>query len=511
VKPGAAAAGLLAVVLVAVILAIGAVAGALLPAMVSALDCTGPVAATPGAWRPPLVGGYTVSSGYGMRYHPVLHTVKLHTGVDLVATGDQTVTAAADGVVTARGPHPAYGNQVVLGHRGGIQTRYAHLASFGSIQPGQRVRAGARLGLQGATGYATGPHLHFEVLKGGAPVDPEPFLADRGAPLRGRPVTTTPGADTLPADARHEGGTGFPLPAPGTPRQASLTNPALPIPADVKRLYTAAAARYKLPWALLAGIGMAETGHGRTNHTSTAGARGLMQFMPGTWASMGVDGDRDGRADILNDADSVFSAANYLTRSGVSEGEAGVRRALFAYNHADWYVNDVLHYAHAYGGGTVLGGVEDCHREAGTASRTVPVLAGDRARRVLAWASSHAGDAYVFGGTGPHAWDCSSFTQAAYRQAGISLPRTAAAQRDWLAAGNGARVPPGRERPGDLIFWDSYRGPNQIGHVAMVWDPTTNTTIEARSSSQGVGRFTYTAAGKQIFEIWRVGNLTPTR
>jgi hypothetical protein len=235
-----------------------------------------------------------------------------------------------------------------------------------------------------------------------------------------------------------------------------------------------------------------------------------MQFMPATWASMGVDGDGDGRADILDDADSVFSAANYLTSSGVSEGEAGVRRALFAYNHADWYVNDVLHYAQAYGGGTVLGGVEDCHREAGTASRAVPMLAGDRTRRVLAWASAHAGDAYVFGGTGPHGWDCSSFSQAAYRRAGISLPRTAAAQRDWLAAGNGVRVQPGRERPGDLVFWDSYRGPNQVGHVALVWDPATNTSIEARSTSQGVGQFTYTPAGKHIFEIWRVGNLPPT-
>ena len=70
-----------------------------------------------------------------------------------------------------------------------------------------------------------------------------------------------------------------------------------------------------------------------------------MQFMPATWALYGVDGDGDGRADITNDADSAMSAANYLTASGVSAGEDGVRRAIFAYNHADWYVNDVLYYA----------------------------------------------------------------------------------------------------------------------------------------------------------------------
>ena len=105
---------------------------------------------------------------------------------------------------------------------------------------------------------------------------------------------------------------------------------------------------------------MEETGHGRNNRTSSAGAQGLMQFMPATWRSMGVDGDGDGRADIHNDADSVHSAANYLTKSGVTTGAAGVRRALFAYNHVDWYVNDVLYYAARYGGGTVPGDPNDC-------------------------------------------------------------------------------------------------------------------------------------------------------
>ena len=85
-----------------------------------------------------------------------------------------------------------------------------------------------------------------------------------------------------------------------------------------------------------------------------------MQFMPGTWGSMGVDGDGDGRADIHNDADSIHSAANYLTKSGVTAGAAGVRRALLAYNPVDWYVNDVLYYASRYGGGAVPGDPNDC-------------------------------------------------------------------------------------------------------------------------------------------------------
>ena len=106
---------------------------------------------------------------------------------------------------------------------------------------------------------------------------------------------------------------------------------------------------------------MEETGHGRNKATSSAGAQGLMQFMPATWAAYGVDGSGDGIADVHNDADSAMSAANYLVALGVRTGGAdGVRRAIFGYNHADWYVNDVLYYAQAYGGGTVLGDPTGC-------------------------------------------------------------------------------------------------------------------------------------------------------
>lgn len=146
---------------------------------------------------------------------------------------------------------------------------------------------------------------------------------------------------------------GFALPPAGDPRKASVNNPPTEIPAHIQQLYLAAGAEYRIPWALLAGIGMAETNHGRVKATSSAGAKGLMQFMPATFAAYGVDGDGDHRADINNDADSIFSAANYLTASGVHNGPDGVRKALFAYNRAWWYVNDVLFYAHAYGGGQV--------------------------------------------------------------------------------------------------------------------------------------------------------------
>ena len=123
---------------------------------------------------------------------------------------------------------------------------------------------------------------------------------------------------------------------------------------------------------------------------------------------------------------------------------------------------------------------------------------------MLAWAESHVGDPYVFGATGPHAWDCSAFTQAAYARIGITIPRTAGAQRDWLAHGHGYRIRPGAERPGDLVFTDSYLGPNAIGHVMLVEDPATHRSIEAGGTH--VGNYPYTRwADHPLYQIWRVG------
>ncbi|KGN41051.1 peptidoglycan DD-metalloendopeptidase family protein [Knoellia aerolata] len=465
------------------------------------LDCATTVAAS-GPWRPPFRQAYVRSSVYGMRLHPIHRHWRLHTGVDLVSLpGPGPVVAAAAGTVTAAGPRGGYGNAVDVDHRAGLVSRYAHLARINpAIRPGATVTVGQVLGTEGATGTATGNHLHFEILRERTPVDPVPFMAERGAPLDGRAVIPVP---THPVPAAVEGGIGFDLPPAGTPRLNSLHTPPAPIPATIKVLYVAAGERYQLPWTLLAGIGMEESAHGATTATSTAGARGLMQFLPATFAAYGVDGDGDGRASITSDADSVFSAANYLTRSGVTKGVAGVRAALFAYNRATWYVNDVLHYAHAYGGGLVLGDPASC--DGGEGNPDSAPLPGDRVAAVLAWAGQQAGEPYVYGANGPDAWDCSSFTQAAYRQAAVSLPRTAGAQRDWLAAGGGTRIPPGQERPGDLIFWDSYLGPNAIGHVVIVANPARRTTVEAKSTRAGVGTFTYSYTGHSIFEIWRPG------
>jgi hypothetical protein len=119
-----------------------------------------------------------------------------------------------------------------------------------------------------------------------------------------------------------------------------------PIPADFRRFYIGAAKTcHGLSWTVLAAIGQVESGHGRNPSTSYAGAQGPMQFMPATFAAYAVDGDGDGDRDIMDPADSIFSAAHYLCANGAGNGAEGLHNAIWHYNHAEWYVALVLKLA----------------------------------------------------------------------------------------------------------------------------------------------------------------------
>ncbi len=121
--------------------------------------------------------GY-ITSPFGMRMHPVLQEYKLHSGTDF-SGGDLGIGAAASGEVVRAGFDVAYGNYVVIWHGSyqgePVATLYAHCATL-AVKAGDRVDVGDPIGQIGATGYATGPHLHFEVRLAGRPVDPELFL-----------------------------------------------------------------------------------------------------------------------------------------------------------------------------------------------------------------------------------------------------------------------------------------------------------------------------------------------
>ena len=100
-------------------------------------------------------------------------------------------------------------------------------------------------------------------------------------------------------------------------------------------------------WEVLAAINEIETDYGRNLNISSAGALGWMQFMPATWKTYGVDANGDGVKDPFNPVDAIFAAARYLRAAGADQD---LRRAIFAYNHADWYVDSVLLRARVIGG-----------------------------------------------------------------------------------------------------------------------------------------------------------------
>lgn len=114
-----------------------------------------------------------ISSGFGMRFHPILRTLRMHEGVDYAASEGTPIVAPSDAVVSSVSQQSGYGNVVTLKHSSKLSTLYAHMSRFQpGLQAGSRVKAGDVIGFVGTTGRSTGPHLHMEVLIDGQPVDP---------------------------------------------------------------------------------------------------------------------------------------------------------------------------------------------------------------------------------------------------------------------------------------------------------------------------------------------------
>jgi len=150
-----------------------------------------------------------ISSGFGLRWHPVLNRMRAHKGIDYAAPTGTPVRAAGDGRVEFRGTQGGYGNVVMVTHPGGVETVYGHLSHFApSLFVGKRVKQGELVGFVGMTGLATGPHLHYEYRVGGVHRNPasiktlpaEPispalradFAARTGAELAGLEAATRP-------------------------------------------------------------------------------------------------------------------------------------------------------------------------------------------------------------------------------------------------------------------------------------------------------------------------------
>ena len=112
-----------------------------------------------------------ITSGFGMRYHPILHFGRMHKGIDFGAHYGQPIVATADGQVTRAGWAGGYGRQVRLAHGGGMATSYNHMSRI-IVEPGTLVHQGQVIGYVGSSGLSTGPHLHYEVYRNGVAVNP---------------------------------------------------------------------------------------------------------------------------------------------------------------------------------------------------------------------------------------------------------------------------------------------------------------------------------------------------
>jgi cell wall-associated NlpC family hydrolase len=203
-----------------------------------------------------------------------------------------------------------------------------------------------------------------------------------------------------------------------------------------------------LPWGLLAGIGTVESDNGRSDEPGVhsganfAGAEGPMQFEPSTFAQYAVNADPSVALSVYDPADAIYTAAAMLCANGAASGtQAGISQAIFAYNHSQTYVADVLAWAARY---------------------TTPAPAG-AAATAIAFALAQLGKPYQWGAAGPNAYDCSGLVYAAYASAGVTIARITF---QWYL--DGPQVPLNQIQPGDLLFSAGSDGTDaDPGHVVM--------------------------------------------
>lgn len=257
------------------------------------------------------------------------------------------------------------------------------------------------------------------------------------------------------------------------------------IPATYLKLYKAAGNKYGIPWNVLAGIGKEETNHGRSTlpgvHSgeNSAHAGGPMQFIPGTWAGYGVDGNHDGKKDRYDPADAIPAAARYLKANGAPKK---MWNAIWHYNHLDSYIRDVLRFAKHYASGDFT--VQNDTPSPECDDVNVPAASSAAVKAVIEYAKKQLGKPYRWGGTGPDRFDCSGLTMMAYRSIGVNIPRISEDQVHF-----GKKIPRGKEQPGDLVFFGDPNAPHHVGMVVkkglMINAPHTGDVVRYANYYKG--------------------------
>lgn len=217
------------------------------------------------------------------------------------------------------------------------------------------------------------------------------------------------------------------------------------IPNEYIPIYQEAGEKYNVEWFLLAAIHKTETNFSTLpSMVSSAGAIGHMQFMPLTWEAYGVDGNKDGKTDPWNLKDSVYSAANYLAANGAAAGD--LEKAVFAYNHANWYVKDVLSLTDTYKKSFSYSGIEVIEVSKRFINNSVYVFGGGRNVTDI--------ENGIF--------DCSSFVHWAFSQVGKDLGNRTSVTTDTLKV-QGNSVSVNDMQQGDLVFFDTYKKDGHVG------------------------------------------------